>query len=86
MHPSNRDALLSLLDKRRGSSVLLIPNAWDTYPKDRFEEELSHTLETFRNLGLITSQFDLKTANKESVRSALKGKSLVWVMAGNTFT
>ncbi len=85
MHPSNRDGLLSLLDKSRGTSVLLIPNAWDTYPKDRFDQELGHTLEAFRKLGLTTSQLDLKSANKESVSTVLKGKTMVWVMAGNTF-
>jgi dipeptidase E len=85
MHPSNHNALLTLLDKRRGTSVLLVTNGWDTYPKDRFEQELGHTLEAFRDLDLSTSQLDLKTAGIGDVQAALKEKALVWVMAGNTF-
>lgn len=85
MHPSNREALLGLLGNPSDASVLLIPNAWDTYPRERFETELGHTLDAFRDLGLTTSQLDLKSATKASVREALKGKALVWVMAGNTF-
>jgi dipeptidase E len=85
MHPSNREALLNLLDLNRSKSVLIIPNGWDTYPRDRFETELGHTLDAFRGFGLATSQLDLKATNEKSIKDSLKDKALLWVMAGNTF-
>lgn len=84
MHPSNREALLKLLE-RSSRSVVIIPNAWDTYPKERFEQELGHTLDAFENIGLTTSRLDLNSADKSSVLKALRDPALVWVMAGNTF-
>jgi dipeptidase E len=76
---------MDLLDPGRGKKVLVIPNGWDTYQRDRFETELRHTTNALRDFGLTATQFDLKAADRESVGEALKDKAMVMVMAGNTF-
>lgn len=85
MHPSNREAILKLVGNREQLSVVIIPTGWDTYPTERMETELHHTLAAFKDLGFTTSLFDLKGATAESIRNELRDRTIVWVMAGNTF-
>jgi dipeptidase E len=85
MHPSNDEALLNLCGDANGRTVCIIATGWDTYPAERKATELDHILSKFNELGFVPSQFDLTTATKDSIRTALTGKTLVWVMAGNTF-
>ena len=85
MHPSNREALVSLCDETDPRTAVIVPTGWDTYPADRRETELRNIQAALMDAGFTTSILDLTTANKESVRSILKDKTLVWVMAGNTF-
>lgn len=85
MHPSNREALLSLFTDRSTLLAVIVPNGWDTYPAERRETELNHVTKTLQDFGFTTSLLDLTTATKDSVQTAFKDKSMVWVMAGNTF-
>lgn len=85
MHPSNREAFLNLFPDRTSLSAVVVPTGWGTYPAKRKQTELDHILATLKDFGFTTSLLDLASATKDSVQEALKGKSLVWVMAGNTF-
>jgi dipeptidase E len=85
MHPSNREAFLNLFEDRDSLSAVIVPTGWDAYPAKRRETELSHVLSTLENFGFTTSLLDLVNATKDSIQVALTEKSLVWVMAGNTF-
>lgn len=85
MHPSNRDAFLNLFAGHAPLSAVIVPTGWDTYPTERKQIELDHVLATLKDFGFATSLLDLTSATKGTVQEALKGKSLVWVMAGNTF-
>lgn len=85
MHPSNREALVSLCDEANPRTAVIVPTGWNTYPADRKETELDHIRTSLKQAGFTTSTLDLTTASKESVHDVLKDKSLVWVMAGNTF-
>lgn len=85
MHPSNDEALLNLCGDANGQTACIIATGWDTYPAERKDTELTHILGKFKTLGFTSSQLDLTTATKDSIRAALTGKTMVWVMAGNTF-
>jgi dipeptidase E len=85
MHPSNREAFLNLLTNQASLSAVIVPNGWDTYPAERKETELNHILSTLKDFGFTTELLDLTVATKDSINEVLKNKSLVWVMAGNTF-
>lgn len=85
MHPSNREAFLSLFTDQASLSAVIVPTGWDTYPAERKQTELDHIFTTLKDFGFTTSLLDLTSATKDSVQEVLQGKSLVWVMAGNTF-
>ena len=81
---SNTNELLKFLDKQK-PSVVIVPNAWDTYPKERKAVEVEKCVELFEASGFTTSILDLTKATKASVLSMLKTQDAVWVMGGNTF-
>jgi dipeptidase E len=85
MSPINKDELLKLIDKQNDFSVVIIPNAWDTYPKERKALEVASCIAMCKGYGFTTSILDLTTSDKQKVEEELKNKSLVWVMGGNTF-
>jgi dipeptidase E len=85
MNPSNKDELLKLFDDKANLSVVIIPTGWDTYPTERKETEVANILAIFKDLGFETTILELKDSPTDNVEEALEGKSLVWVMAGNTF-
>lgn len=85
MHPSNREAFLSLFTDQASLSAVIVPTGWDTYPAERKQTELDHIFTTLKDFGFTTSLLDLTSATKDSVQEVLQDKSLVWVMAGNTF-
>lgn len=71
-------------DKTR-LTVTIIPNAWDTYPEDRQQAEISETCAEFQALGHHTSILDLVTSSDQQRHASLKSSDLVWVMGGNSF-
>lgn len=85
MHPSNREALLNLFADQSALSAVIVPNGWDTYSAERKQTELNHVVATLEDFGFTTLLLDLTYATKDSIQVTLKNKSLVWVMAGNTF-
>lgn len=85
MSPINKDELLKLVGKQSGLSVVIVPNAWDTYPKERKELEVANCIALFKSCGFTTSVLDLTISDKQKVEDGLKNKTLVWVMGGNTF-
>jgi dipeptidase E len=85
MHLSNRNALLSLFNDQTSLSAVIVPNGWDTYPAERKDTELEHVCSTLKGFGFTISLLDLTNSTKDVVQKALTSKSLVWVMAGNTF-
>ena len=85
MHPTNKDALLNLLEDSKQKNVTIIPTGWDTYPNERKETELNHIFSTFKEFNLTYSLLDLVSANEVAIRKKLDDTSLLWVMAGNTF-
>jgi len=85
MHPSNHEALVNVCGESDQRTAVIVPTGWDAYPANRKETEINHIQATLKDAGFTTSMLDLTTADKDSVRAALKDKTLVWVMAGNTF-
>lgn len=85
MSPVDKTELLKLLPVDSNFSVVIVPNAWDTYPKERKSLEVSNCVESFKSFGCKTSILDLIELNERDVEQALKNTNLVWVMGGNSF-
>lgn len=66
-------------------SVVIVPNAWDTYPEDRQKTELASTVSDFEKLGFRTSVLDLVTSSDKQREDSLGSNDFLWVMGGNTF-
>jgi len=85
MSPADKTELLKLLPADENLSVAIVPNAWDTYPKERKELEVNNCVASFKKYGLKTSILDLSSSDKRAVEQSLKNVNLVWVMGGNSF-
>jgi dipeptidase E len=81
----NEDERAKLFGDKSDLSVVIIPNAWDTYPEDRQKAEVADTVAQFKEIGFKTTVVDLVTSNSDVKESALKDNDFIWVMGGNTF-
>lgn len=85
MSTTDKTELLKLLPDTNNLSVVIVPNAWDTYPKERKELEVNNCVASFEQYGFKVSIIDLTKADKQTIKQSLKDTALVWVMGGNTF-
>jgi len=76
---------VSLFGGKSELSVVIVPNAWDTYPEDRQKAELAKTISDFEQLGFRTSVLDLVTSSDRQREDSLGSSDFLWVMGGNTF-
>ncbi len=81
----NKNERAELFGDKKHVSVLIIPNAWDTYPEDRQKAELASTLAEFQKRGYHTSVLDLVTSSDKQRREALGANNILWIMGGNSF-
>ncbi len=75
----------SLFGGKSELSVVIVPNAWDTYPEDRQKTELASTVSDFEKQGFRTSVLDLATSSGKQREDSLGSNNFLWVMGGNTF-
>lgn len=81
----NKDERVKLFGDLNERSVVIIPNAWDTSPKARQEQELSNTSQLFKKIGFSVSVLDIAKSQSQQTDTLLSESDFVWFMGGNTF-
>lgn len=81
----NSKELFALLPENTALSVAIIPNAWDVYPKERWQSEVDDLQKTFTKLGITPKVIDVEAVQGDRLKAELAEHSLVWVMGGNSF-
>ncbi len=66
-------------------SVVIIPNAWDTYTDEQQRSEVANTVSDFTKLKYYPTVLDSVTTSDKQRRDMLLSCDFVWVMGGNSF-
>lgn len=81
----SKNELKELFGRSNSLSVLIVPNAWDTYVEERQKAELAKAVQDFTDLECRTSVLDLVTSSEAERQNNLHSNDFLWVMGGNTF-
>lgn len=81
----NSQERAALFGNKNNLKVLIVPNAYDTYPEDRQKAELARIISEFKELGYNTSVLDLVTSSDQQRRDRLYASDFLWITGGNTF-
>jgi len=74
-----------LFGDNRHPAVIIVPNAYDTYPESRQRVEHAATIAHFKELGYRPAVLDLVTSSDSQRRDALFSSDFVWLTGGNSF-
>ena len=81
----SKDEQAKLFGDTPRPKVVIIPNAWDTYPEDRQETELTSAMTEFEKHGYRSTVLDLVTSSDKQKQDNLLSNDFIWVMGGNSF-
>jgi len=81
----NKDEQAKLFGDKKHVSVVVIPNAWDTYPEDKQKAELTNTISNFKDLGYQPTILDLVASSDKLRRDSVLTSDFVWFTGGNSF-
>jgi peptidase E len=81
----NEDERRELFGDKAQPSVVIIPNAWDTYTDEEGDTALTNVVSSFQDQGYKVSMLDLVHDSKQQKQDALRSHDFVWVLGGNSF-